>query len=267
MADILVFGVLWLLVSGAAEYGVHLWILAGTYYTVASNTAVMGQNAFNFLLIVLTPIFVFVVLIVVYAMLRFRARSGETGDSLIQSKQNKAFIGIWLAVSVIVNGVFWLHPTASGLQAAFAAELPSQNQNDLVIDVTARQWEWIYSYPQYHITQAVDANGADTLVLPVGRKVKFVLQTFDPFHAYDKNINVIHSFWVPAFGIKEDVIPGEIRDLYLTPTKITSTAVNPMVRVQCAEVCGAGHPYMYTSLSIVSASDFQSWVKAEQKLQ
>lgn len=139
--------------------------------------------------------------------------------------------------------------------------------NELVVDVTGRQWEWKFSYPQYGINQAVDKNGSDILVLPVNRPVKFVLRSYGFNHPYDTQIDVIHSFWVPAFGMKTDVIPGETRYEYILPTKIASTQTNEMYRVQCAEVCGPGHPFMEANMKVVSTSDFQSWVAAEKKLQ
>lgn len=267
MGETWVFGVLWLILSVLAELAATV-IKKNPLYYIASTQGVIALDAFNFLLTVLIPVFVFVALFLVYTMVRFSLRRGETMKPMRSyATGNKAFVGIWVLGSIIINIVFFLHPTTVDMEEMFAAASPSTNKGDLVVDVVARQWEWIYSYPQYGITQAVNAQGQDELVLPVDRKVKFVLQSYDPFHTYDNAIGVIHSFWIPAFGIKEDVIPGETRYEYITPTKITSYSVNPMVRVQCAEVCGPGHPWMESPVSIVSASDFQKWIQFEKGLQ
>lgn len=262
MADGLIFGALWLIFSGFTEWIVTKFA-SDPYYLVASNLAAVGQDAFNFITLVVVPVFVFVVLMIVYSMVRFRPRRGEQGDAPNQKRFNPTFVWGWILVSAIINVFLWVHPTVSGLETIWAAQRPA-GQTPLVVNVEARQWEWLFSYPQYGIHQALDANGQDTLELPVNRPVKFVLTSGDPFHRYDGAVAVIHSFWVPAFGIKWDVIPGETRTIVITPTVLGSTATNPRLRVQCAEVCGAGHPYMISDLKVVTPAQFDQWVKWEK---
>lgn len=270
MANVVLFGILWVVFSLLGEWGASIWINsapngAGPYFGTASNLGVVGVGAFDFLVWIAVPIFVFVVLMIVFSMIKFSVRknSPDKGDAKVQTKVNKAFIGVWIVASILVNILIWLHPNASGLEQVFAAQRITKNENPLIVDVTGRQWEWIFSYPQYGISQAVNASGNDVLYLPVNRPVKFVLRSFDPFHTYDTAIDVIHSFWIPGFGVKQDVVPGETRTLVLTPTQITSTEKNPMVRVQCAEDCGPGHPYMEANVHVVSASAFAKWAKAQ----
>ncbi|MCY0880185.1 MAG: cytochrome c oxidase subunit II [Firmicutes bacterium] len=169
--------------------------------------------------------------------------------------------------TIAANLLLWLHPTVFDMQKIFAAQLPANNRHDLVIDVTARQWEWIFSYPQYHLRQTVNAAGLDELVIPVRRPVDFRLRSADPFHPYDIEADVIHSFWIPAFGIKEDVIPGETRNEYVMATQTASYRTNPEVRVQCAEVCGPGHPWMEAPVRIVTARQFRAWIHRQQRWQ
>lgn len=270
MANTLLFGIIWVVGSLLGEWGATAWINsapngAGVYWGTASNLGVISAGAFDFLLWVAVPIFVFVVLMLIFSMIRFRVKKNETnpGEATDQRRSNKAFIGIWIVASILVNILIWLHPNASGLEQVFAAQRVTKAENPLIVDVAARQWEWIFSYPQYGIAQAVNAAGDDVLYLPVNRPVKFVLQSYDPFHTYDSTVDVMHSFWIPGFGVKQDVVPGETRTLVLTPTQITSTLQNPAVRVQCAEVCGPGHPYMEANVHVVSASAFAAWAKAE----
>lgn len=270
MANAALFGILWVVASLLGEWGVTTWINsapneAGPYFGTFSNLGIIGVKAFDFLLWVAVPIFVFVVLMLIFAMIKFHVPKGvkETGDAKDQTRVNKAYIGIWIIVSVLVNILIWLHPNASGLEQVFAAQKITAKENPLIVDVTARQWEWIFSYPQYGIQQSLNSQGQDVLYLPVNRPVEFVMRSYDPFHTYDYQVDVIHSFWIPGFGVKMDVVPGETRTLVLTPTAITSTEKDPMVRVQCAEDCGPGHPYMEANVHVVSGSAFASWAKAQ----
>lgn len=274
LAEVLVFGIIWIVLTVIAEYALHP--LASHFYIyTASNTAVDAQKAAAFIFSLALVVFVFFVLFLIYAPIRFRARKNETGNSKVQTKFSKGFVFTWFVISLIVNVFLFVHPTASAMQTYFnainsgEAGAASSNpaQQPLIVDVVERQWEWVYSYPQYGLTQTVNSSGNDTLYLPVNRPVEFVLRSYDQNHYYDPQAYVIHSFWVPAFGIKTDVIPGLTRYEFVTPTKISSTETNQMVRVQCAEVCGPGHPYMETNLHIVSPSDFATWVQQQKKLE
>lgn len=266
----ILFGIVWIILSAIGEWAGRILINHNPLYYTASNIGVMVEQAFDFILVVLIPIFAFVVLTFIWTMVRFHVKKGEKPE-LPQhwARSNRWFVGIWVLGSIVVNVLFVLHPTTSATEQFFAMEQPSapQNRHALVVDVTARQWEWIFSYPQYGLVQTVNQNGQDLLEVPVGRPVELVLRSYDPYHTYDQYVDVIHSFWVPSWGVKEDVIPGETRILYITPTKITSFAQNPMSRVQCAEVCGPGHPWMEAPLNVVSASQFQSWIAQEKALQ
>lgn len=271
MAEILIFGVLWIVLTLVAEYALHP-LATHFYIYTASNTAVDGQHAAAFIFVLALAVFVFFILLFIYAPIRFRARKNDTGNSKVQTKFSKGFVFSWFILSLVVNVFLFVHPTASAMQTYFKSitngtPTPAGGQQPLVVDVVARQWEWVYSYPQYGLTQTVNANGNDTLYLPVGREVEFVLRSYDQNHYYDPQAYVIHSFWVPAFGIKTDVIPGLTRYEYVTPTQIASTETNQMVRVQCAEVCGPGHPYMETNLHIVSQANFATWVQQQKKLE
>jgi len=264
VADLILFGILWIVLSVLGEWGVAVWGPHFYYYT-ASTQALEGLNASIFLFEFLVPIFAFVVLMLVFVPLRFKHKEANVKVQGKRARTNRAFVGIWIGASIVINLLFFLHPTTSAAQQQFQEMNPSTMQGALVVNVTARQWEWNFGYPQYGVNAAVDSQGNDVLYLPVGRKVEFVLRSYDFSHPYTLGLDVIHSFWIPAFGQKQDVIPGETRYEVVNPTVITSTSVNPMVRVQCAEVCGPGHPLMYAAVHVVSAQDFAKWVAAQHK--
>ena len=266
----ILFGVVWIILSALGEWAARIVIRHNPLYYTASNIGLMVEHAFDFIVVVLIPVFAFVALGIVWAMIRFHVKKGQRVELPTQwARTNRWFVGIWVVGTALINILFVLHSTTTATEHFFAIENPStpQNRHALVVDVTARQWEWIFSYPQYGLTQTVNRNGQDLLELPVNHVVKLELRSYDPFHTYDQYADVIHSFWVPSWGIKEDVIPGETRTLYITPTRITSYAQNPMSRVQCAEVCGPGHPWMEAPLQVVSTAAFHRWIAQQQALQ
>src|SRR3546814_21075518 len=97
-----------------------------------------------------------------------------------------------------------------------------------------------------------DVCSSDLLVVPVDRPVRFALRSKD----------VIHSFWVPSWGLKRAVVPGPVQTLVVTPTRMVETVANSMARVQCSQICGAGHAEMHAAARVFSTSDFTAWVEA-----
>jgi cytochrome c oxidase subunit 2 len=143
---------------------------------------------------------------------------------------------------------------------------------DITIKATGYQWKWGYDYikgegegirffsglstPQEQIAGQA-AKGANyllevdkPLVVPVGKKIRILTTAND----------VIHAWWVPAFGVKQDAIPGFIRDTHFRAEK------EGIYRGNCAELCGKDHGFMPIEVHVVSAEKYAAWV-AEQKSQ
>ncbi|KYP80940.1 cytochrome c oxidase subunit II [Ferroacidibacillus organovorans] len=245
---------LWLFFSAILEYFAHLWVIHTPYYYVASLQGGVSLDAFDTLVYVSVILFVFIILFMAFAAVRFRQRAGETGDSPVQNQSNLLFQRSWMVLTIAIVMTFFLHPDLSGMEQLWAYGLPPWNHGALVVNVQARQCQFRFGYPQYGLPMNTKTNGRDVLVVPAGREIKFVMNSLD----------VTHSFYVPAWGIKADIIPGITRDLYITPTQITSTAANPMVRLQCAQLCGAGHSYMEADVEVVSPQAFAIWVAQEK---
>jgi cytochrome c oxidase subunit 2 len=72
--------------------------------------------------------------------------------------------------------------------------------------------------------------------------------------------DVLHSFWVPAFRMKIDAVPGKVTTLYVTPTVVGAFDDDPNMRVQCAEICGTGHARMRTQVVVVEPDEFEEWL-------
>jgi cytochrome c oxidase subunit 2 len=113
--------------------------------------------------------------------------------------------------------------------------------NVLNVDVTAFQWGWKFEYPDYGITSFY-------LELELNQPVEFHMVSLD----------VVHSFWVPQFGPKQDIVPGMTTTLDITPDKIGQYTLF------CDQLCGMGHTNMTAPVYVVSSGDFQTWVTQHQ---
>lgn len=216
---------------------------------IASQQGEVTGNAIFFLLRATTPVFTLVVLILVYSIIRFRVPDDDTAPAEAQYGSGWAFVLGWVSLSVALNILFIIYPGIYGLSELWGEARAATAKNPLEVHVTARQWEWDFKYPKYGLKDV------DKLVVPVGRPIHFTLKSKD----------VIHSFWVPAWGLKKAVIPGETRSLVVTPNVKVDSRKNPYARVQCAQICGVGHPLMRGDLRVLSAKDFAHWVNVQQQ--
>lgn len=240
-SDIVRLTVLWVILSAIGE-AVTLYLI-GDYPGTASAQGEVTSEAVFFLLWVTIPVFVLVALIIIYTMVRFRVADDDDVSSEMQYRSGRAFPWGWVAISTILNVLFVIHPGLTGLGAIWS--MSKAATDPIEVDVTSAQWQWRFAYPSQEL-----ANVAE-LVVPVDTPIRFVLRTKD----------VIHSFWVPAWGIKKAVIPGETRTLVVQPKRIVDTAATPLVRLQCSQICGVGHAEMRSMVRVVSRTDFDEWVK------
>jgi cytochrome c oxidase subunit 2 len=112
--------------------------------------------------------------------------------------------------------------------------------NAMVVKVIAEQWSWQFQYPDYLF-------GSKELYLPVGQQIDFQMTSLD----------VTHSFFVPEFRLKQDILPGRSVDLRITPTLIGH------YKLTCAQLCGAHHTDMVADVYVVSKADFLAWTQKE----
>jgi len=212
----------------------------------ASRQAGRIDFVFWFVTVICIAIFALVAAVIIYAIFKFRAQPGEdldgppihghTGLEIVWTAVPAALVTAISIVSAIVLAKNDHVPRASAAGKADPLK-------PLVIDVTAQQFAWSFQYPGFgKLTSA-------TLKLPL----------LAPVELHITSLDVIHSFWVPEFGQKQDAVPGEDNKLVITPDK------NGTYPVICTELCGLGHAVMRSRAEVMPRQQFLSWAKGEQK--
>jgi cytochrome c oxidase subunit 2 len=186
--------------------------------------------------IVMICVFVTVMIIYVYVLLKFRKRSGQTGYPK-QVEGNHKLEVVWTVIPFILLIIIAV-PT---VKYTFSHDRNfGDDPNALQVRVIAHQFWWEFEYPNEGIVTAQD------LIIPTGRTVSFQLESAD----------VIHSFWVPALGGKKDTNPGLSRNHYLRADE-PGTYYG-----KCAELCGESHALMDFKVKAVTPEEFDRWVAA-----
>lgn len=186
-----------------------------------------------------------VVALIVYGLLAFAIVRYRRRDDLLPPQVHQR-LGIEITYTVIpllvVAGLVVITLGGISVTEALAAE------PDVVVDVTGSQWQWEFEYQATDMTGGGDLHDVPELVLPVDSTVRFNVTSGD----------VIHSFWVPGFFFKRDLIPGEVQTFDVNMGDETGTFTG-----KCAEFCGLEHFAMTFTLRIVSAEEFTDWVQQQ----
>lgn len=141
---------------------------------------------------------------------------------------------VWIALPALLVAVIVIY------SVNVLSDIEAPVRDPMVVKVTGSQFEWEFFY--------VDAAvSSDSLVLPLGKPVELVFSSVD----------VIHSFWVPAFGEKVDAVPDLVTSLTVTPLKAGT------YRAACAELCGEGHVGMQAEVRIQDPAAFETWLDSQ----
>ncbi|MBT3336294.1 MAG: cytochrome c oxidase subunit II [Anaerolineae bacterium] len=170
-----------------------------------------------------------------YSFVAFRKKPGDDGSG-DHFEGNTSLEIVWTIVPLFIVLYF------AYLGAEALAETRRADPNAYNITVVGSQWSWRFDYEDFGFSST-------ELRLPVDRQALLLLTSTD----------VIHSFWVPEFRLKQDALPGEgmERELRVTPTIVGD------YKLRCAELCGLEHAYMLSDVIVMEVSDFEAWV-AEQ---
>jgi cytochrome c oxidase subunit 2 len=223
-------------IASAIGIALALWI---DWFPV--DAAAQGgpvDTLYDVLMIVSVPIFVFVTTVVLYSAWAFRMRPGQEHEDGPPIHGNTRLEVIWTAVPAI------LLVSLCSYAYAVLVHIEETKPDELVVNVTGLQFAWQYSYPHESGEPVV----SNQLYLPKGRPVHFRVTSKD----------VIHDFWVPAFRMKIDAVPGIMTSLRVTPERL---GAYPVV---CAELCGLGHSTMRSTAHVVAPARFERWLTGQQ---
>ena len=204
-----------------------------------STLAPSVDNAWNIVMVVSIAFFFLLMGMMVYFVIRYRRRSDF--DITSDRDHNSRLEIAWTVIPLIlVAGLFFV-----GFKGFLFASVPPGEAME--IQVTAHKWAWSFQYPNGIVK--------GDLVVPVGRPIKLIMSSQD----------VIHSFYVPEFRLKRDVIPGLYTTIWFEASDVTETAL------ECAEYCGGagdgsqgtGHSGMWSRVIVLSGSDYDAWVNKE----
>jgi cytochrome c oxidase subunit II len=204
----------------------------------------------DFLLVLITIITLFVLALLVIVVVKFNAKANPVPS---KTTHNTLIEVAWTLIPVLIL-VALVVPSFRLL--FLELDVPKA---DLTVKVTGKQWYWSYAYPdngkfEFDSLLAQDKQprllGVDNeMVVPVNKIVR--IQT--------TGADVIHSFAVPAFGIKIDSVPGRLNETWFKATKLG------MFYGQCSELCGKDHAFMPIAVRVVSDQDFVAWVETAKK--
>ena len=221
----------------AAAIGIVLGLLIPWFPPDAAKQAHTIDVLYYVLIIVTVPIFVLVTSVVLFSAWRFRMRPGEERLDGPPIHGNTRLEVIWTALPATIIGSLVVYA------AIVLHDIGVAKKGEIVINVVGRQWEWSFTYTAYH-----DAQG-QPIVAPV-----LVLPNDHPVYFKINSVDVIHTFYVPAFRLQEDAVPGITTPLRATPDRIGSY---PVI---CTQLCGYGHSTMRTTVRVVSPAAFQTWL-------
>nr|WP_029209969.1 cytochrome c oxidase subunit II [Arsenicicoccus bolidensis] len=184
----------------------------------------------------------------IYCMVAFKRKKTDTGYPA-QLRYNVPVEIFYTVVPILMVGVLFFYTARDE-----AALLDTSKKPDVTVNVVGKQWSWDFNYVEANTYEAgkqakLDGKpGAEaalpTLVLPVDKRVEFVLTSRD----------VIHSFWVPAFQQKLDMIPGRVNKFQVVPNRIGD------YKGKCAELCGTYHSEMLFNVKVVSQADYDKHI-------
>jgi cytochrome c oxidase subunit II len=202
----------------------------------ASREAGRIDFVFWFVIAICIAIFAVVAAVMIYAVMHFRVPE----DDLEDGPPVHGHTGLEITWTVIP---FLLVTSIAIVSAIVLSRNDAQAKDTLRVDVTAQQFAFTFSYPE-----AKNAT-SPVLRLPKGRSVEL----------YMRSLDVIHSVFVPQFSQKEDIVPGLVTQLHITPTRLGTFPL------ECTELCGLGHSLMRSQAIVMTPSAFDAWLKQQAK--
>jgi cytochrome c oxidase subunit 2 len=186
-----------------------------------------------------SPVMALVLAVMTWSVIGWRS-SGATREDGPNQRTNKVLVTTWMVITTGLAIYVLINPGFIGL-----AEIRGEPNSDYVIALEGQQFSWTVTYPN-------GATAVDELVVPSEMRVRYDVISKD----------VLHSFWVPAFRVKIDAIPGVSTNVFATAEGEGTIEDDPNLRIQCAELCGAGHASMAMPIRIVSDAEWNEYIES-----
>jgi cytochrome c oxidase subunit 2 len=201
------------------------WMLGPQGSTLAPNI----DNLFMFISAVNTFFFVLIVGLIVVFVRRYRRRSEDEITPHITHNQVLEIAWSVIPLIILIGIFFW------GFHGYVVAQIAPANS--IEIQIVAKKWQWQFEYPDGLRT-------LNELSVPLNRPVRLVMSSED----------VIHSFYVPGFRIKKDVLPNRYTEAWFNATRPGT------YQIMCAEYCGKGHSDMLAKINVLDDAGYQKWL-------
>ncbi|MFN2135771.1 MAG: cytochrome c oxidase subunit II [Candidatus Promineifilaceae bacterium] len=199
--------------------------------TAASSQAGPIDIMFNVHFWLIALFFSLIMVIMLYSAFAFRRNPDDEEDGP-HVHGNAMLEIIWTVIPLIIV-------IALGVWGAIVLrDITAAAPNAMEVEVIGRQWSWSFKYPTEGEFQSAE------LVLPVNQPIQLNMHSED----------VLHDFWVPEFRVKQDLVPGQVTTLSITPTEIGE------YKVRCAEICGTQHANMLAPVRVVAQDEYDTWI-------
>lgn len=186
------------------------------------------DNSFIFIIVISVILLAGITAVMIYFVFRYSEKNNPKPDQSITG--NTTLEILWTVIPLILVLAMFFY----GYEGF--REMRNIPPNAMVVKVTGKMWFWHFEYENKKTTDTL-------LILPQGKDVRFELKSAD----------VIHSFYVPAFRVKEDCVPGRVNHMWFHTTNVG------VYDIECAEYCGMNHAYMLGKLKIVPENEFLEW--------
>ncbi len=213
-----------------------LWVLTPAHLlpVLASAQGAFTDKLFSYEFYVIAFLFALIMGLMIYSVIFFRRKPGDMEDGP-HIEGNSTLELVWTAIPLATVLIFAL------IGSNTLASVLRPDPKALEVKVIGRQWAWSFEYPDFGVV-------SDKLVLPVNKQTVLHITSED----------VIHAFWVKEFRLKQDAVPGVIKDLRVTPT------ITRSFTLMCAEICGLNHSYMTAQVQVMTQDQFDQFMKDSQ---
>jgi cytochrome c oxidase subunit 2 len=219
----------------------------------ASEVAQQVSHLYAFMLIASVISFAILIGAMIYFVYKYKRKTENDKTPYISHNHTLEFIWSFIPFVIFMVCFAW--------GAYIYLEMRDFKENALEVNVYAKKWAWEFEYKDgRRITASVDDKGQmapSTMVVPVDTPVKLIMTStkINPTNTGDRSDKaILHSFYVPALRVKQDVVPGRFSALGFTANKLGT------FQVFCTEFCGTGHSTMLALIKVVSKEDFNKWV-------